>query len=172
MPQPDSNLDQRYAPPRAHVDDVVEDTGGLVLASRGQRFAAAMIDIAVILLVIWVASVLTPWNPWGTEDTSLWEPAVINTALGFVVFVLLQGVLLVRRGQTIGKAVLRLRIARPDGTLASPGRVLGLRYGIGYLLSVVPAIGQIYALVDSVLIFRASRRCLHDVIADTVVLKA
>jgi len=36
----------------------------------------------------------------------------------------------------------------------------------------VPGIGQIYSIVDALLIFRQSRKCLHDNIADTIVVKA
>ena len=166
----------RFAPPRSHVEDVeAPPTGpaGMALASRNQRFWAAMIDLGTIIAAMWLATSLTPWQPWGdaVARSSLWQPVVRDTLLGFGLFVLLQGYLLARRSQTIGKALLGLRIARPDGSAPSFGRLLGLRYGIGYAMAIVPAIGQVYAVVDVLLIFRASRRCLHDVIADTVVLK-
>ena len=36
----------------------------------------------------------------------------------------------------------------------------------------IPVIGTVYGLLDVLLIFRASRRCLHDNIADTIVVTA
>jgi uncharacterized RDD family membrane protein YckC len=81
-------------------------------------------------------------------------------------------VLLVRHGQTVGKRVLGMRILRSDGTRCSPGRIIGLRYGVGFLLTVIPVVGSLYALLDALLIFRGSRKCLHDNIADTIVVNA
>jgi hypothetical protein len=40
------------------------------------------------------------------------------------------------------------------------------------VLASIPVIGTIYGLLDVLLIFRASRRCLHDNIADTIVVTA
>jgi len=50
-------------------------------------------------------------------------------------------------------------------------RILGLRYGIGYLANLVPVVGALFGLIDCLLIFRQSRRCLHDQIADTIVIR-
>jgi uncharacterized RDD family membrane protein YckC len=84
---------------------------------------------------------------------------------------LLNGYLLVTRGQTIAKASLGMRIVRPDGGEVSAFRILGLRYGIGYLANLVPVVGALFGLIDCLLIFRQSRRCLHDQIADTIVIR-
>jgi hypothetical protein len=69
-----------------------------------------------------------------------------------------------------------LRVALEDGRLRDiepgAGRMLGLRYGLGWLINLVPGVGGIYSLVDALLIFRASRLCLHDQIADTHVVIA
>jgi uncharacterized RDD family membrane protein YckC len=64
-----------------------------------------------------------------------------------------------------------MRIVRPGGAKASPGRVLGLRYGVGFAVNMIPVLGFLYGLLDCLLIFRASRRCLHDEIADTIVIR-
>lgn len=163
--------DQRYAPPQADVEDVEIDQGGLRLAGRGRRFAASMIDLVAILVTLWLVSVLTPMNPWANTDRSLWSPSLADNLYGFLCFLGLQGWLLATRGQTIGKFLLNMRIARPDGTAASFGRIFGLRYGLGYLINIIPALGLTFAVLDALLIFRSSRRCLHDSIADTIVIK-
>jgi uncharacterized RDD family membrane protein YckC len=163
--------DRRYAPPLAHVEDVEAANDGFALAGRGQRFWAAMLDVGIALGSMGLASWLTPWDPWSTEG-SVWEPALLNAALGFAIFAVLHGVPLARRGQTLGKMALGIRIVRPDGSRASLARLLGLRYGVGSAVAIIPGAAQIYAVIDSLLIFRASRRCLHDTIADTIVVKA
>ncbi len=163
--------DPRFAPPQAHVEDVQAPTADLQLATRTSRLGAALLDLLIALVLLWLASVFTPWNPWGTPGASVWAPqwSVLG---GLLVFIAVHGWLLHRRGQTVGKALLGIRIIRTDGAPASLARLLGLRYGIGWVLTVIPALGQIWGLVDALLIFRASRRCLHDAIADTIVVKA
>jgi len=61
---------------------------------------------------------------------------------------------------------------RTDGSQASWQRLLGLRYGVQAALQALPAAGMIFGLVDSLWIFGKERRCLHDLIADTIVIKA
>lgn len=167
----DTSQDLRYAPPQAHVEDVEAPEGGLVLATRMQRFWAAMIDMVVVLLAFWLLSVATPWNPW-VRQSGLWTPSVATPLLGFMTFAIVHGILLARRGQTIGKFLLGLRIVRSDGERASLLQVLLLRYGVGYLSTILLPLGQLYGLVDALMIFRSSRRCLHDLIAGTIVVKA
>jgi uncharacterized RDD family membrane protein YckC len=167
-----SMQDDRYAPPRAHVEDVTAAGNAIELAGRGRRLGASLIDLAIAFVVIVVLSRLTPWNPWsGAENRAVWGTDFVNTAVGFVIFAAVHGVLLARRGQTVGKMLLGMRITRTDGSAASLGRLLGLRYGVGYAILALPAFGQIYSVFDALLIFQTSRRCLHDQIADTIVVK-
>lgn len=68
-------------------------------------------------------------------------------------------------GQTIGKWVTGLRIERSDGRRAGPGRI-ALRHFVGYPLSLLTlGIGFLVAAINS------RGRTLHDVIADTVVVR-
>ena len=163
--------DGRFAPPQAHVDDVEPATDGLQLATRGNRLAAAIIDVIIGAGLLWFVSKLTPFNPWGNAGAGMWSVQVQGPLAGLAVFIVVHGWLLVARGQTVGKAVMKIRIVRGDGAKVSAAR-MGLRYGIGWLVSVVPALGQAWGMIDALMIFRASRRCLHDVIADTIVVRA
>lgn len=165
--------DDRFAPPQAHVEDVPVSDGTMALASRLSRLWAALVDMVVVMTLLGIAAAVTPWNPWAQPKSGYWVTPQLAGALGgYLVFMLANGWLLVTRGQTIGKALLKIRIVRPDGSAASPGRLLGLRYGVGSLAAIFPALGQAWSLLDTLFIFRESRRCLHDQIADTVVLKA
>ncbi|MET3497146.1 RDD family protein [Variovorax boronicumulans] len=166
--------DARYAPPQSHVEDVVEPGGTQpgALASRGKRFFAAMLDGGIAVAVMWLLSVLTPINIWDDEGQSLWEPQVESAAIGFLLYLAMHGYLLATRGQTIGKLLLKIRIVRPDGSKPSIGRILGLRESLMFVAGVIPMAGQIFLFIDCLFIFRASRRCLHDQIADTIVVQA
>jgi uncharacterized RDD family membrane protein YckC len=154
-----------FAPPRAEVADVA--VAGPVLAGRGNRLLAVIIDgvlqLGLMLLVNWLM-------PFGLldEDAAMGQ-VVINAVIGLVFFFAIQGWLLVTHGQTVGKKLLGLRIVRSDGSRCTAGRILGLRYVLGWVIASVPLVGSVYALVDALLIFRSSRKCLHDTIADTIV---
>lgn len=161
----------RYAPPTAHVEDVPEFSGdGPALARRSSRFWAAMIDTGISLTVLYLISSLTPWNPFRNADG--WQVIAVRFAVGFGLFLVIHGWLLAQRGQTVGKAAMRVRIVRMDGGRANAWQLFGLRYGIGWVLASVPVAGGIYAMIDALVIFRDSRRCLHDVIAGTKVVTA
>jgi uncharacterized RDD family membrane protein YckC len=163
-----STGDSRYAPPTASVADVAPTQGAAPLASRWRRLGAYIIDALLMVAAAALIARLAHWNLF--DPASLRRPHV-NMLIGVSAFMLLNGYLLVTRGQTIAKASLGMRIVRPDGGEVSAFRILGLRYGIGYLANLVPVVGALFGLIDCLLIFRQSRRCLHDQIADTIVIR-
>ncbi|EJL76796.1 putative membrane protein [Polaromonas sp. CF318] len=163
--------DARYAPPQATVADVADANEGPQLAGRVERLGAVILDTVFQSLVLWLVSVLTPYNPWAAQGTGAWSFNPLSMAIGALIFVLLNGYLLATRGQTLGKVLLKLRIVRPSGEAVSPTR-LALRYGAGFVAGLVMAVVWVYSLIDCLMIFRKSRRCLHDEIADTIVVKA
>ena len=185
MSQP---ADQRFAPPSAPVADVSPAGTALVLASRWSRLGALLID--VILLIVLGQMLKYLWDypaqlaiqmtqeigQQGVVDfyTKFHVSQAMLNLIGYASFLLLNGYLLATRGQTIGKMALGLRIARTDGSVASPVRLLLLRYGLGYyafgLVSIV--ISSLFALADAFFIFGSARRCLHDRIAGTIVVQA
>ena len=161
----------RYAPPQAEVADVAGD--GVQLGGRGTRLGAVLIDALSVGALLWGVSLVTPWNVFAPDmSAGMLRLMLTNLVLGFIAFTLINGYLLATQGQTIGKRLLGLRIVRPDGERASLVRLLGARYGIGYVIGLVPVAGGLYGLLDALLIFRESRQCLHDNIADTIVVKA
>lgn len=162
---------QRYAPPTADVA-ALPASGEGQLAGRGTRLGGAIIDGLILLGLWWLVSVLTPWNIFSPQMAEAGFLALIAMQLlGLLLFAAVNGYLLMTRGQTVGKKLLGMRIVRPDGSAATPGRIIGLRYAVGWLLSALPIVGMVFALVDCLMIFRADRRCLHDLIADTIVVK-
>src|SRR5271163_3400018 len=73
--------------------------------------------------------------------------------------------LLGAEGQTIGKRACHLRVVRVDsGENGGFKTNVVMRAGLGtVVLSLIP----LYGLIDTLFIFRADRRCLHDMIAGT-----
>ncbi|HWL17021.1 MAG TPA: RDD family protein, partial [Opitutus sp.] len=83
-----------------------------------------------------------------------------------------QVVLLSWRSQSIGNILLRTRIVRvsddqPGGFL----RAFLLRGFLARIFRQVPVFGFFFWLTDSLFIFRDDKRCLHDLIAGTKVIK-
>lgn len=172
MVQGDSAADARYAPPQAEVADIEPQAAGVVLATRMRRFWAAMIDMAIVAGIAVLLAYLSVWDAWGdVEGASQWAPAPRDALISFGLFCVLHGWLLATRGQTIGKALLGIRVTCSDGRRAGAGRLIGIRAGVAYALMIIPIIGQIYALIDVLFIFGRKRRCLHDLIADTIVVR-
>lgn len=162
---------QRYAPPAAEVADV-SASGEAQLAGRGARLGGTIIDGVILLGLWWVVGLVTPWNIFSPKMAEAGMVALLGMQLlGLLLFAIVNGYLLMTRGQTVGKMLLGMRILRPDGSAASPGRLIGLRYAVGWLLSALPFVGMFYALIDCLFIFRADRRCVHDLIAGTIVVK-
>lgn len=158
-----------FAPPES---DVTVDQSG-ELASRGVRFGGAMIDGLVALVIMLPAMYL--FGYW--DRAMLGQQTTMDTALfgalGFVVFVGVQGYLLANHGQTIGKRILGTRIVSIDDDSILPfWKVITYRYLPIQVLNMIPGIGVIFGLVDSLAIFREDRRCIHDLIAGTKVIVA
>ncbi len=163
-----------YAPPRAEVRDI--PTGVHEPAGRGLRFVGFILDSligwAMIYLPITVGAAVVGVRPGTTPQAILGQPAfLVGFGLGLIGFVAWCAITIVfvhRYGQTIGKRLLAIKVVRSDGTRASLGRIFWLRNFVNALLSVIP----LYFFVDSLMIFGDRRQCLHDMIADTVVVRA
>jgi len=166
--------DQRFAPPQAQVADLAPD--GVVQAERGTRLLAAIVDAIIGGALGWAVVTATPVKALMASQTaaSLDKASSLtplSLVIGLLVFLLVQGWPLVTRGQTLGKMLFKLRIVRTDGSKVDAWRLHGLRYGVGMLTNLNPIVAMVYGLLDSLLIFRESRKCLHDSIADTQVIK-
>ena len=157
-----------FAPPLAEVADIT--LAGPEQARRSTRLAAVIVDTLIQVAVFW--AVFFQQYKEIADPAAGWWVLPLYTLAGFGMFFLINGYLLAKHGQTVGKKLLGLRIVRSDGSPASLARLAGLRYGVGFLITAVPKVGMMYGLVDALLIFRASHKCLHDNIADTIVIKA
>ena len=154
-----------YAPPQAAVQDVGEPGDSLPKAERGTRLAASILDgiIAAAMIVIPMV-IVGGWRPGGRAN-----PAGSFLAFaGFVAWAWLTVLFVARNGQSIAKKMLGIKVVRTDGSPASLGRIFLLRNVINTILGIIP----LYGLVDALLIFGEPRQCVHDKIADTIVVKA
>ena len=131
------------------------------LASPGVRLVALIIDVLIYLIPALVVFIIFG----GADDLNDISRvgSGLSTVINIAIFIV-QMVLLVTRGQTIGKIVMKIRIVDAE-TGEHPGgwRIIMLRV-IAHAILLVTII---YLPIDSLFIFRKDRRTIHDLIAQT-----
>ena len=142
-----------------------EEAGGMAsseLASPVSRLVAVIIDTLIYVFGGIVGGIVGFFAIGG--ETGAGALAIV----AFIAIFIVQIVLLVTRGQTIGKIVMNVRIV-DSVTGAHPGwaRLILLRVIVQSILTSIPGVGFIYFIVDSLFIFREDRRTIHDMIAGT-----
>jgi uncharacterized RDD family membrane protein YckC len=159
-----------YAAPSADLDrGLGAETGQPVLADRGTRLGAALLDglIGFLVPTVLFAAGGGLASAAGGSDEAMGIGMIIAMlwVAAFVVIYLWQ---LVTRGQSPGKRILGIRIVKLDGSPVTFGTVVILRWLVPGLLGIIP----LFSLVDILFIFRDDRRCIHDLIATTKVVRA
>lgn len=165
-----------YAPPKAIVGDSVPDETA-IRASRGSRLGAAMLDgliamIAVLPLMFGIGLDPAAYTSTAALGAASTGAGIIGTALLSLVLIVATIVLVQRNGQTIAKKMLGIKVVRADGSKATLARIFWLRNVVNLLPSMIPVVGNLYSLLDSAAIFGSKQQCLHDRIADTIVVRA
>lgn len=163
-----------YMPPTSELTHI-DDGGKPVLASLEKRLFAAIIDTLIIVMVT-VVPLIVFFGGWQTYALKISQAGFLFTAglsvVSFIIYLLIHGRLLAVNGQTVEKKLLKIKIVRSDGTAADFQRIVVFRLLPVYLVQLVPVIGGFIGLLDVLFIFRSSRQCIHDQIADTIVINA
>lgn len=164
-----------YQSPQAVISDSAEYSGAVVLASRWQRLGAAIIDIllsAILTVPIWYIAYKDPqqFRVLFEENELLIGIVASLSVIGF--FFLCHGILLARYGQTVGKRMLGIAIVDfKTNQILSLKRVIGARYVPQWLVGFIPLLSSILPLINVLAIFGKEKRCIHDLLANTKVVK-
>ena len=156
------------------------ENGENELASRWVRLFAYIIDMIIIQLIAFLFTYLLYGKSYigalyfQMEENGIDTYSELNIFLlgflGVVLFVILNIKLLFSRGQTIGKYILKIKIVNEYYELPNK-TTLVIRYLV-YFISIIPFIGGIFSLIDSIFIFfNKQKQCLHDLAAKTYVVK-
>ncbi|HXI35642.1 MAG TPA: RDD family protein [Burkholderiales bacterium] len=153
-----------YAAPQAVVQDQAEE---IDLATRGQRLLAAIVD-AIVFMVASFASMLISGRDFAAAAADPYTPLTLALmgAIGLVNLYLLH-----RYRATIGKLALKIRIVGVDGGEIALWRIVFLRGLPQWIVSAIPFV-NLLTIVDVLFIFGGARRCVHDYIAGTIVVRA
>ncbi len=155
-----------YEAPRA---DIYESgpalRGELELADPGSRLVAELIN--GFSLVIMMGLGVLPFLTIGRGET----PGCGHFALILImvmVWISWNWSWIAKYDQSVGKRMMGIRVVRSGGERATMGQQIGMRWLVGkFLLRIIP----FYELIDALFVFRADRRCVHDHVADTIVVK-
>jgi uncharacterized RDD family membrane protein YckC len=150
---------------------------GWNLASRAQRFAAWLLDSLTLLPVVYLGAEAIENHRVQTMDELMKliqeQPGLFQTAAwSFIGITLVNVIMLTLRGQSIGKWLTGIRIVMfQSGAPAGFVRAVLLRSFVISVLGSISYVGPGIQLFDILCIFRQDRRCLHDLIADTMVVR-
>lgn len=154
------------------------------LALRSERLFAYLLDNLFAILAalpgIIVVAMHVSLSGFSEMDEEAFVAEMLGSSLiglvlvllGIFAFVIYQVYLLTTRGQTVGKKLLGIRIVMHE-TGRNPGFVHAvlIRSFAVSLIASIPTVGAVFSLVNILFIFREDRRCLHDLLASTSVVK-
>ena len=143
------------------------------------RFVAYFLDSLIIAIPMWIiigvfaGGMVAGFSGTSTEEEQIVAAAAAGFTIFMIVIVAFVGVWLYEalmtsseRGATLGKRALGLRVVKSDGTRLSFGRATGRFFAKAFITGIIPfGIGYIMAG------FTDRKRALHDMIADSVVVK-
>jgi uncharacterized RDD family membrane protein YckC len=143
-------------------------------ADRLTRLIAAFLDGIVFGAMVYLPALIVLLATGAISATADTQPSVAVLGLsgllclaGLVAWIWITIKNVAATGQTIAKRMLDIRVVRRDGSQASLGRIFWLRNVVNGLLGIIP----LYGIIDLLFIFGEERLCLHDKVADTMVVK-
>ena len=170
-----NNEEQVYAAPESELqDENTADENLSQLAGRGTRLGAVILDTLITAFFALGPGMILMYLMGKSFDFADETAITLNIYLYSIPFLLvvfgINCVLLYKHSQTIGKRLLKIKIVRSDGSRIAFGRLLGLRIILIQLIYQIPVAGSLFSLVDALFIFREDHKCIHDLIADTIVI--
>lgn len=168
------DLTNPYQSPNSVADGV--STGPFTqaeLATPGTRFLAMLIDLVASLVATIPGVAIFVIGAINESESTIIVGAVLIT-IGFMSVTIYNWVLTSKYGTTIGKRAMNIRIIRRSDRLP-PGFVHGvvLRIWLPGLFGAITAgvcAVNLFFFIDSLFIFGEERRCVHDFMADTIVI--
>jgi uncharacterized RDD family membrane protein YckC len=163
------------APAATDIPDAFIQPGEFELAGRGERFAAALVDglINMVFILVLVFGLI-----WGGSFQSFVDFAnagflmtTLITVTSALFYIGINWKFLTTNGQTLGKKFANIRIVTLDGQLPSIFDLIFKRYGFYTVVALIPVVGSYLSIINILFIFGRERRCLHDHVAGTRVVK-
>jgi uncharacterized RDD family membrane protein YckC len=163
------------------------------LAEAWQRLVARLIDGLILMVIMsplwiwfftWYFHKITSIFPDNPEDPAAMDhlmKAELNLMGVSLLFGLVGGTIVfvydgfqhARWGQTLGKRAMKIKVVTLSGRAPLSAFAAVKRAALYAFAPQVPGIGGIFGLLDSLWLLwdKPHRQCLHDKVADTVVIK-
>ena len=157
-----------YAPPRTAIPEVQRPTRPrlpLPLASRWKRLGGSILDGLIYILAMVPGFIGLMIFDNGPDELAL--AAAIFMFGCMIAVAVYNWYLITVSGQSIAKRMLGMRIVTTGGEL--PGFLMGVLVR-QWIPIIINQVCNLFSLVDAVFIFGQEKRCLHDYMANTVVI--
>jgi uncharacterized RDD family membrane protein YckC len=142
-----------------------------VLAERSSRLGAAIVDSVIFMVMVYVPMGIGAVITAGVDSNNAAGPVLLLVGLtlaGFIGWGWLTLRQMKATGQSLAKKHFKIKVVLSDGSPASLGTLIWKRNVLTWLLSLLP----LYSLIEVLFIFGEKRQCLHDRIANTIVVEA
>jgi len=171
-----------YKTPHSQLQSEVDDQAGL-LADSVPRLFAAVVDLCLVFIIDlgilyfigrFYNESLVNFLMGRTPDISktlLFSIMLIFLLGGVLTYLVLNCYLLHRRGQTLGKAMMRIRIVDMHGEALPCWHIVLKRFLPYWAVLFIPVIGEFLFVLDVIPALLPKRRCIHDLIAGTKVIE-
>jgi len=143
-------------------------------ADRLTRLGSLLIDIVILCIIVVPIGYLVGVFDGLSQEPPVEPPlplALFMLVVNLAVYAAVNWSLLEKNGQTIGKKFNGIKIVKTDGSKPSRNDLIFKRYFAYIVIPMLPVIGQLLSLIGNLMIFGKQRRCLHDHIAGTKVVK-
>jgi len=142
------------------------------LANRGKRLLARIIDALIIGIPVGVVLGLV-LGSYHTNATNT-GPTYTQEGIYTIVYLIYEGAMLSRTGQTVGKKLMKIRVAMLANGDVPRGGMGWFRAAVYQVPLLVPCIGFIFWLVNVLFCTwdKPYQQCLHDKAVRTVVVEA
>lgn len=167
-----------YSTPNSSVGREADDAP---MASLVQRLGGGLVDVGLRVICLFAPLYMAGdfhllSESMRTEDMETLKRILSGreytaTPILFSILIAFDLWLLYKDGQTIGKRMVGTRIVRTSGVRAGFIRIVGLREFLSRLLYIVPFVGPAFMIIGHSMILLPQRRCMHDYIADTKVVR-
>jgi len=171
-----------FEPPKSNIegegDPAMVPGQRLELVSRWRRLWSALID-GLLFSLSALPAIVAGDRPFkievavGKSPLQLGDTSTVGliSSAAFLLLLVVQSYFVHTRGQSLGKQACGARIVGIDGQRAPFVRAVMVRTWVPLLLPMLPSVGGLLALVDVLFVFRRDRRCLHDLVAGTRVVR-
>jgi uncharacterized RDD family membrane protein YckC len=144
-----------------NLRDIIANTPtDIQYASRGSRFTAQLIDNGVFLIYL-IIVFFCFMNLAIARQMEGWM--LIASMFGPIAY---EGILLSYGGRTFGKMLMGIQVVNTRGS-----RLSAWRCWLRALIRIIALVTRLLSLVDALMIFSSKRRCLHDLVAGSMVIR-